>query len=91
MEKRTCFNKKCPLKWAFFRVKGIKQYMDFIDYQFFSYDSVKHSMIEIRHWIFPSKFDLSCELGEIQKGSSIIKMYISLYKNRISGLVKVIF
>lgn len=77
--------------WRYNNVKCLKQYLDFIDYQFFSYDSVKHSMIEIRHWIWPSIFELSNELGEIQQRSSIIKMYISLYKKRISGLVKVIF
>ncbi|NWQ39138.1 nucleotidyltransferase family protein [Bacillus sp. EB106-08-02-XG196] len=86
---------KLPFKrktfWKHRKVKGLKQYMDFFDYQFFSYDTVKHSLIEIRHWILPSKFDLSCELGEIPQGSSISKMYISLYKKRISGLVKVIF
>lgn len=86
---------KLPFKrktlWRHRNVKGLKQYLDFIDYQFFSYDTVKHSLIEIRHWICPSKFALSCELGEIEQGSSLIKMYISLYKKRISGLVKVIF
>jgi hypothetical protein len=86
---------KLPFKrktlWSHRNVKGFKQYMDFFDYQFFSYDTLKHSMIEIRHWIWPSKYELSCELGEIQQESSTIKMYISLYKKRISGLVKVIF
>ncbi|MFJ5763396.1 nucleotidyltransferase family protein [Neobacillus sp. NPDC093182] len=86
---------KLPFKrktlWRHSKVKGLKQYMDFFDYQFLSYDSLKHSMIEIRHWIWPSKFELSCELGEIQQESSTIKMYISLYKKRITGLVKVIF
>lgn len=83
------FNRKTL--WRHRNVKGLKQYMDFFDYQFFSYDTVKHSMIEIRHWIWPSKFELSCELAETQQESSTIKMYISLYKKRISGLVKVIF
>jgi hypothetical protein len=86
---------KLPFKrktlWRHHNVKGLKQYLDYFDYQFFSYDTVKHSIIEIRHWIWPSKFELSCELGETQQESSTIKMYISLYKKRISGLVKVIF
>ncbi|MFB3161353.1 nucleotidyltransferase family protein [Neobacillus sp. 179-J 1A1 HS] len=86
---------KLPFKrktlWSHRNVKGFKQYMDFFDYQFFSYDTLKHSMIEIRHWIWPSKFELSCELGEIEQETSLIKLYISLYKKRILGLVKVIF
>jgi hypothetical protein len=76
--------------WRHRNVKGFKRYFDFFDYQFLSYDTVKHRMIEIRHWIWPSKFELSCELGEIQPESSTIKMYILLYKKRISGLLKII-
>ncbi|MDQ0975390.1 hypothetical protein QFZ31_005268 [Neobacillus niacini] len=77
--------------WSHRNVKGFKQYMDFFDYQFLSYDTLKHSMIEIRHWIWPSKFELSCELGELQQETSTAKLYISLYKKRILGLVKVFF
>jgi hypothetical protein len=48
------------LNWDynFFRKKdekSIRRYADFIDYQFFSYDSAKHSFIELLKWIVPSK------------------------------------
>ena len=35
------------------RNTSIKKYVDFIDYSFFSYDSPKHSMIELYHWLHP--------------------------------------
>ncbi|MBY0145923.1 nucleotidyltransferase family protein [Neobacillus niacini] len=86
---------KLPFKrktlWRHNKVKGLKQYLDFFDYQFFSYDTVKHRLIEIRHWIWPSKFELSCELGENQQDGAAIIMYLSLYRKRISRLLKVIF
>jgi hypothetical protein len=70
--------------------KGIKQYMDFLDYQFLSYDTFKHSFIEICHWLFPSKFELSQELNEDEQGISF-KSYIFLYKKRISGVMRGLF
>jgi hypothetical protein len=35
--------------------KSLKKYFDFFDYQFLSYDSVSHSLVEIIHWILPSR------------------------------------
>jgi hypothetical protein len=35
--------------------KSVKKYVDFIDYQFLSYDSVKHSLVEVLNFIGPSK------------------------------------
>ncbi len=70
--------------------KRLKHYLDFLDYQFFSYDSFKHSINEICQWLFPSKFELSQELNEnIQEIS--IKSYVFLYKKRISGIISGLF
>jgi hypothetical protein len=52
---------KLPFKmkktfWKHRRVRGLKLYIDFIDYQFFSYDRVRHSKIEIRQCLSSLKF-----------------------------------
>lgn len=53
--------KKLPLKrrniyWKYHSVKGFIQYIDFLDYQIFSYDTVKHSLIEFPQWAFPKPY-----------------------------------
>ncbi|MGE7780199.1 nucleotidyltransferase family protein [Peribacillus sp. NPDC097264] len=35
------------------RNSSLKKYVDFIDYSFLSYDSPKHSMVELYHWLHP--------------------------------------
>jgi hypothetical protein len=37
--------------WKYKSVKGFKQYVDFMDYQFFSYDTLKHSVKEFHSWV----------------------------------------
>jgi hypothetical protein len=44
------FKKKKNL-WEYRPDKGIKLYADFVDYQFLSFDTVKHSFIEFRTWV----------------------------------------
>lgn len=36
--------------WTYHPSKGLRQYVDFIDYQFFSYDTWKHSVREAKRW-----------------------------------------
>ncbi|WP_413307874.1 nucleotidyltransferase family protein [Bacillus sp. 1P10SD] len=88
--KRLPFEVKTT-RWEYRRVKGLKQYADFIDYQFFSYDTIKHSIIELHHWVWPSKYDLEAQIGVERQASSLFNMYFSLYKKRITSMVKVIF
>ena len=84
---RFPFKKKRNL-WEYRPVKGLKQYVDFLDYQFFSFDSVKHSLIEVGNWIRPSKYELS---SQVEKDSRGFKMYLRLYKKRVASMVKAIF
>jgi hypothetical protein len=42
--------KKKKSLWKYRPVKGLKLYADFFDYQFLSFDSVRHSLIEITQW-----------------------------------------
>ena len=35
------------------REATFNKYVDFIDYSFLSYDSPKHSLLELYHWIHP--------------------------------------
>ncbi|MEH7440351.1 nucleotidyltransferase family protein [Neobacillus drentensis] len=86
--KRLPFEVKTT-RWEYQRVKGLKQYADFLDYQFLSYDTFKHSIIELHHWFWPSKYDLETQIGVEQQGASLFKMYLSLYKKRITSMVKV--
>ncbi|WP_374702611.1 hypothetical protein [Bacillus sp. V33-4] len=69
--------------------KSIKKYADFIDYQFFSYDSARHSFIEMLKWIAPSEADLVTHL-EKDKQKSQFK-YILLSKKRFINVVKMFF
>jgi hypothetical protein len=71
--------------WTYRSQKGFKQYADFIDYQFFSYDSLKHSLIELHSWFWPSRHVLSSEMGLDQ---SFLRMYLSLYKKRVTSMIK---
>ncbi len=64
------------------------RYVDFVDYQFFSYDSFIHSLIEILHWLFPSKSDLFVQINAEMKKSSYFISLFYLYKQRLRGIVK---
>ncbi|MFV2047230.1 nucleotidyltransferase family protein [Metabacillus sp. YM-086] len=58
-----------------------KIYLDFIDYQFRSYDTFSHRLIALFEWLFPSKFGLSGEL----KGNKM--SYLRLFKQRGKGIL----
>jgi hypothetical protein len=77
---------KMKTKWEYRSVTGFKQYADFIDYQFLSYDTVKHRLIEALNWIWPSQYEVYAQLDEHPKG---YKMYLSLYKKRVTSTIKV--
>ncbi|MCM3724889.1 nucleotidyltransferase family protein [Neobacillus cucumis] len=86
--------KELPFKikqtnWEYKNIKGLNQYIDFIDYQLFSYDTVKHSLIELANLIWPSKYELAAEIGEEHHGKSLFKMYMALYKKRFTSVMKV--
>lgn len=54
-EKKEFLHKQAKTYWRYRNQKNPGKYLDFIDYQFLSYDSPKHSLIELGHWLFPSK------------------------------------
>ncbi|MEY2192734.1 nucleotidyltransferase family protein [Neobacillus sp. BF23-41] len=85
--------KKVPFKikktqWEYRPPKSVKQYIDFIDYQFFSFDTVKHSLIELVNWVWPSQYEVS---SQIENDSNGINMYYSLYKKRVASMFKSLF
>lgn len=55
--KKLPFKRKLPF-WAYKQPKGINLYIDFFDYQFLSYDSIKHCLTEFYQWVFPHKVKL---------------------------------
>ncbi|MBT2699437.1 nucleotidyltransferase family protein [Bacillus sp. ISL-40] len=73
--------------WEYQSIKGFRKYWDFLDYQFFSYDTVKHTLIEIGNWIWPSKYEVSSQIGERSQGK---KMYLLLYKKRLTSILKAV-
>lgn len=81
-------NHKKP--WKNRKAKRIKQYIDFLDYQFFSYDSFKHTLIEVGNWICPNRYELKAQLEEVRAEDSYFKMFLSLYKKRITSMLRVV-
>ncbi|MDR7000628.1 nucleotidyltransferase family protein [Neobacillus niacini] len=70
--------------WQYRYAQGFKKYLDFIDYQFLGFDTVKHGFVEFIHWIWPSK-------DEVPVDGEGPKMYFFLYKKRIAGMIKSLF
>ncbi|MEB4885980.1 MULTISPECIES: nucleotidyltransferase domain-containing protein [Priestia] len=70
--------------------KGIKKYFAFMDYQFFSYDSVWHSLSEIRSWLLPNRFEVISQLKETSKQRSYFYSLLMLYKQRCNSVVEVL-
>ncbi|WHY90964.1 nucleotidyltransferase family protein [Neobacillus cucumis] len=84
--KSFIYKREFPL-WKYRNVNGFKKYFDFLDYQFFSFDTAKHSFVEFIHWVVPSKYEVPDQLAD-REGP---RMYLSLYKKRIAGMVKALF
>jgi hypothetical protein len=68
--------------------KKLKEYIDFVDYQFFSYDRPIHIMSEMYHWIIPKGSDLLLELHCEGRNRWYVINLLSLYKQRFSGAFK---
>ncbi|RBP03174.1 nucleotidyltransferase family protein [Rossellomorea aquimaris] len=71
------------------RRKGrLFHYLDFIDFQFLSYDTFQHCLREVYSWCFPRKTDIYTELNVEYQRSSYIKSIFFLYKERIGKGLK---
>ncbi|WP_207627600.1 MULTISPECIES: nucleotidyltransferase family protein [Bacillaceae] len=79
--------KESTVTWEYRSAKGLKQFVDFIDYKFFSFDMDKHSFIELYNWIWPSRIDAIAQLGEDYHGLTNLKLYLLLYKKRLTKLI----
>ncbi|WP_442594237.1 nucleotidyltransferase family protein [Neobacillus sp. D3-1R] len=64
------------------------KYADYIDYQFLSYDSLKHSLVEVKNWLLPSGYEITTQIGKQEKEKVYISQLISLYKKRFSKVPK---
>ncbi|MGQ4665907.1 nucleotidyltransferase family protein [Metabacillus halosaccharovorans] len=58
------------------KVNRGKLYLDFIDYQFLSYESFFHKLIALLEWLFPSSYGLEAELKNNKA------TYFQLFKQR---------
>jgi Uncharacterised nucleotidyltransferase len=67
--------------------KKINQYINFLDYQFLSYDSIAHRLMELKQWFLPSQDEITMMLGHRNK-SFLILDYFTLYKRRFTNLWK---
>ncbi|MCA1061493.1 nucleotidyltransferase family protein [Rossellomorea aquimaris] len=76
---------KLPVKRSMKKGKEgrLSQYLDFIDFQFLSYDSFQHSLREVYSWCFPRRKDIYTELNVDSQRSSYIKSIFFLYKVRV--------
>lgn len=63
-------------------------YFKFFDYQFFSYDSYRHSLIEISNWLFPNPFELAAELSSGKVKNAYFLNLLCLYGQRGKGFLK---
>jgi Uncharacterised nucleotidyltransferase len=69
---------------------GLKsaRYWNYIDYQFLSYDSFRHSIIEIMCWLFPRKTEILCELKDNEQNQSYWKSLLRLYRLRTEKMIR---
>ncbi|CAN7713620.1 nucleotidyltransferase family protein [Paenibacillus sp. LjRoot153] len=67
------------------------QYIDFIDYQFLSYDHPWHSLHEVGQWLVPNQFEIESQLKSNEKRRMYILQLVNLYKQRITSACKAIF
>lgn len=70
--------------------KGHK-YIDFIEYQFLSYDHPWHSLHEVGQWLVPNQSEIESQLKNNEKRRNYIFQLINLYKQRITSACKAIF
>jgi hypothetical protein len=70
---------------------SLSGYRDFIDFQFFSYDSFRHSMKELYRWFLPKKSELKAEIGSRHVGSSYVYGLFCLYKLRIGKALRAMY
>lgn len=70
------------------KTSGLIQYIHFFNYQFCSYDSVKHSLIEISQWILPARNEVVRQLRRDHKEHSYFFLLLYLYKQRSMSAVK---
>jgi hypothetical protein len=79
-----------PLPVRRFSKAGRKgaRYWNYIDYQFLSYDSFRHSMIEVVSWLFPRKTEILRELNESVQNQSYWKSLFRLYKLRTEKMIR---
>ncbi|WP_318618561.1 nucleotidyltransferase family protein [Priestia megaterium] len=71
--------------------KGIKKYFTFMDYQFLSYDSIWHSLSEMRSWLLPNRFEVTSQLKETSRQHSYFYSLFILYKQRCDSVVKALW
>ncbi|MDP4083193.1 MAG: nucleotidyltransferase family protein [Bacillota bacterium] len=66
--------------------KGVKKYIDFFDYQFLSYDSLRHGLIGISQWLFPTKSELRTQFGDRSTKQMILAVTLKRIKNFIKSI-----
>nr|WP_258356188.1 nucleotidyltransferase family protein [Priestia megaterium] len=71
--------------------KGIKKYFTFMNYQFLSYDSIRHSLSEMRSWLLPNRFEVTSQLKETSRQYSYFCSLFILYKQRCKSVVKALW
>ncbi|MDQ8737927.1 nucleotidyltransferase family protein [Paenibacillus sp. LHD-38] len=69
-------------------LKKITKYLDFMDYQFLSYDNLQHSLREVSNWILPGKTEILAQINIAGKEHSYLMSYLYLCKTRFIKALK---
>lgn len=77
-----------PLPYQKSGREKFNKYVRFMDYQFLSYDSIGHSLIEVFHWLLPNRFELSAELGRGDRRAVYFYQLVTLYKKRGANFLR---
>jgi hypothetical protein len=85
--------KKTTVFWKYetFRYRqqrSIIKYIDFVDYQFLSYDSVRDRLVEIVRWILSSNSYVVAELGVNSVQKPFLFNYFRLVRKRCIGFIR---
>jgi hypothetical protein len=83
--------KQYPTIFSREMISTIDLYKDFIDYQFFSYDTFLHNFIEVGNWMVPTRREITKELDHTDENTSYVRDFLFLYKQRLLSMVKALF
>jgi hypothetical protein len=95
LEKINSLPKRTKVFWEYetFRYRqqrSFSKYIDFVDYQFLSYDSVRDRLLEIVRWVLPPKTYVVAELGTNSLQKPVLINFMNLVKKRCFNFIRTV-